>query len=763
MLIALLISALFLLFCPQGFAAPYRIEGSSQTATAKAPEIHDQRQRSITVADAIRMTSVGDPSYYAGGPSKGLVAKFSRDGKRFVVVLRKGNLEHNTNDYSLILFNAADVLHSPVPKILVTLSSSSNRPAIFNIAWLEDNETILFLGEHPGEQTQLYSIKCSSGILERLTNHRTNLTSFVAVGNGSRIAYLAEAASTSFVTEQTLRHGFHITHELLSDLTKGGTGEIPAYQLFIKDPAMPEGKKLAIDGEIEFANAYLSLSPNGGYLVIQTEARQIPGIWTQYEDRYLQVLMHHLPSWGRTRILRYELVNTRTGASQPLIDAPIGAEASEAVWSPDSKSVIVSDVYLPLSIDNTAEQMRRKSHVFLVEVMIPSQDLAVVSDEDVRLLYWNDKTNQIICDLGRLDSLTGKPARRLSFIKNGRVWIQANAETTINDRPEIVLKESLQNAPRIVVRDSANGQESLLMDLNPQLESLALGKVEEVKWKDTLGRQVRGGLYWPLDYVEGHRYPLVIQTHGFNPDRFWVDGPWTTAFAALPLAGKGFFVIQLPDPEPGVWATPEEAPRAMEIYESAIDYLERRGLIDRSRIGIIGFSRTCLYVTYTLTHAPDKFAAASIADGIDGGYFGYMAFANSYPTIANEFDAFIGAPPFGEGLSFWMKNSPAFLMDKVRAPLLIQAIGPTSLLLNWDWFSGMSRLGKPVDMIYLPGGTHVLEKPWERMLSQQSDVDWFCFWLKKEEDEDPTKAGEYTRWRELRDESLKLPPQATQR
>ena len=36
------------------------------------------------------------------------------------------------------------------------------------------------------------------------------------------------------------------------------------------------------------------------------------------------------------------------------------------------------------------------------------------------------------------------------------------------------------------------------------------------------------------------------------------------------------------------------------------------------------------------------------------------------------------------------------------------------------------------------------------MVSQQGAVDWFRFWLKGEEDLDPAKAEQYTRWRELR-------------
>ena len=36
------------------------------------------------------------------------------------------------------------------------------------------------------------------------------------------------------------------------------------------------------------------------------------------------------------------------------------------------------------------------------------------------------------------------------------------------------------------------------------------------------------------------------------------------------------------------------------------------------------------------------------------------------------------------------------------------------------------------------------------MISQQGNVDWFCFWLEDEEDPDPIKAEQYKRWRELR-------------
>src|SRR4029077_4002316 len=142
-----------------------------------------------------------------------------------------------------------------------------------------------------------------------------------------------------------------------------------------------------------------------------------------------------------------------------------------------------------------------------------------------------------------------------------------------------------------------------------------------------------------------------------------------------------------------------------------------RGLIDRSRVGIIGFSRTVYEVGYTLTHSNYKFSAATIADGIDGGYFQYLAF---YPILQDS-ELLNGGQPSGAGLSLWLKNSPTFNLDKVNAPVRIEAFGPGAVLEGWEWFAGLSRCHKPVDFIYLPDAQHLLVKPWERMVSQQGN------------------------------------------
>jgi len=714
-------------------------------------------KRAATVADSIQMTRLGDPYYDSGGSAKGIFAKFSPNGEQFVVVLRKGNLQDNTNEYSLVLFKTEEAFHSPTSRAVVSMSSSSNRPAIQNVVWLNDNDTLLFLGEHPGETSQLFSVKCSSTRLTKLTNHATSLTSFATTPSGDEIVYVAENQDSSLMNDNVSRNGFNVTNERLPGLVSGnsGKGEDGEHSLFIKQPGNRPEIKVKLEGRLtNFDERLMALSSDGTHLLILTEASHISEMWSQYEDQLLRIYTHRLAKNGTqsSGITEYELVDTRTGASTVLSDAPISPYGSEMAWSPDSKSVAVSNMYLPLNVGDPAEQKLRKTRTFLVEFKVPSRQFLTISDEDLRLFKWDPKTDTVICDIGRIDSLNGNNTPKAYFRKNGEAWSRGGvSEEGTPSLPDIVLEEDMNTPPRVFAIAPDGGQKLLLMDLNPQFRDLAFAKVEEVSWKSPLGDEVKGGLYWPVDYVVGRKYPLVIQTHGWVSNKFWMDGVFSTAFAARPLAGKGFFVLQAEEvPDWHLSGTPQEAPTAMADYESAIDYLDGRGLIDRNLVGIIGFSRTCYYVTHMLAFSKYRIAAAVIADGIDADYFQYVAFSNGFHDWAASLEALNGGVPFGDALSSWTKRVSAFHMDQVRAPLRIQALGPISLLTEWNWFSGLYGLGKAVELIYLPDGAHILEKPWERMVSQQGDVDWFCFWLKGEENSDPAKAGQYNRWRALR-------------
>ena len=89
-------------------------------------------------------------------------------------------------------------------------------------------------------------------------------------------------------------------------------------------------------------------------------------------------------------------------------------------------------------------------------------------------------------------------------------------------------------------------------------------------------------------------------------------------------------------------------------------------------------------------------------------------------------------------------------MAKADAPLLLVQPGLLPLFGSIGAFAALRHLNKPVDLIMLQPGTHVMTNPRQRLLSESINVDWFRFWLQDYEDPDPTKAGQYARWRELR-------------
>src|SRR5260370_42504886 len=68
----------------------------ASASTVQSAAVAGISKRPVTVADSIQMTRLGDLIYAEGAPSTGITAKYSPDGKHFVAILKKGNLEANT-------------------------------------------------------------------------------------------------------------------------------------------------------------------------------------------------------------------------------------------------------------------------------------------------------------------------------------------------------------------------------------------------------------------------------------------------------------------------------------------------------------------------------------------------------------------------------------------------------------------------------------------------------------------------------------------
>ena len=187
----------------------------------------------------------------------------------------------------------------------------------------------------------------------------------------------------------------------------------------------------------------------------------------------------------------------------------------------------------------------------------------------------------------------------------------------------------------------------------------------------------------------------------------------------------------------------------MAEFEGIIDYLNGIGLIDPNRVGIVGFSATGPGVGYAIAHSKYRFGAAVLSSTNDAGYFTYLSMFNLDGAMP-RFEPINGGAPFGPGLASWLREAPEFSLDKVSTAMRLEANSSFDVLALWEWFVGFRRLGKPVEMVFMPDADHVVIRPEDRVVSQGGAVDWFDFWLKGEEDPAPAKREQYVRWRELR-------------
>jgi hypothetical protein len=162
------------------------------------------RKRPITVDDVIGMTRL--PASAFGRALTEHFAAFSPDGKQFLVLLQKGNLEYGTNDFSMILFRTAEALDSPRPDVLVQMSSSSNRDAIRQVRWLPDNNTVVFLGETPDEPSQVYTFNVATRVLNKLTHCPEAVTNFDLTPDGRSLVFEADSHPETATARTKVAH-----------------------------------------------------------------------------------------------------------------------------------------------------------------------------------------------------------------------------------------------------------------------------------------------------------------------------------------------------------------------------------------------------------------------------------------------------------------------------------------------------------------------------------------------------------------------------
>jgi dipeptidyl aminopeptidase/acylaminoacyl peptidase len=696
------------------------------------------------------------------------LVEWSPDRGRFFLISRRGNLQCDCNEYELQVFSAehlTQVLHSSAqrqawrPSAWRTVSVSSSHPnelmqGISDAKWL-GNDDVLFMGVRGRGPRHLYRLTLDSGELHDLTPVK-----------GDVFGYSLNAGSLVFKTVRFDRSNTLDTYPAVSV-----TGD-ELFQL-AGAPSMVTELFVSASGATARALATFSsvqagpwIAPDGKHAVFAflPDSPDIPQEWSTYEVA---------PRRGQQTSMQFMLIDVQRQAFRPILNAPVGTVTRagwhtqpDAIWSHDSRHVVLVNTALPVADDET-----RRAMSFVIDVDVTSDQWSIVDSlGGIAASSVGVALNDVSWDaqgLLHIPFTSGTTAGIAVYEQVAGTWRRRS--TSALDRPmnDSVAASGLQ----VAIRENANepaipfatdGRHEVPLAVpDTAIRGLRRARVEDLEWMEPGNRKVRGGLMLPADGEPRHRLPLVIQAHHYLPNRFLPDGSATTAFAAQALASSGMAVLFLDIPtadKDAAWrssvsGTIREGQAFVTRIDAAVEHLVARGLIDPRRIGLVGFSRSGLMTYYALTHpGRTKLAAAVIADGWSASYGEYVIDAATSPPGSSshaEADEYYGGS-FWQNKQAWLEYAPGFNVDRIRTPVLFTTTGRFNTILTLETLGAMRLTRRPYEYLVFPEGSHQLQTPRERQASLQATADWMCFWLQDKENEAAQKGDRFDRWRTIR-------------
>ena len=289
-------------------------------------------------------------------------------------------------------------------------------------------------------------------------------------------------------------------------------------------------------------------------------------------------------------------------------------------------------------------------------------------------------------------------------------------------------------SPGDVWTADASGMRQVTRVFDDIAERFRLPREEAVTWDGEDGVEVEGLLYYPLDYVEGQRYPLVVQTHGgpASSDQF---GEWGSYDYVQVLTDLGYFVLK-PNYR-GSTGYGDDFLRNMvgSYFDQAhldvmagVDHLIDQGLVDGDRMAKMGWSAgghmTNKIITFT-----DRFRAASSGAGAANWISMYaQSDVRTYRT------PWFGGTPWSEDapLEVYREHSPLFQVHNVTTPTIflvgaedVRVPPPQSV----EMWRGVQAQGVPTHLYVAPREPHGWRELRHLLFKANVELDWFERWV----------------------------------
>jgi dipeptidyl aminopeptidase/acylaminoacyl peptidase len=361
-------------------------------------------------------------------------------------------------------------------------------------------------------------------------------------------------------------------------------------------------------------------------------------------------------------------------------------------------------------------------------------------------------------------SLANRATRRLAYYKkNGNSWTkrkidlnEKNDHVSINATSEDGAKviygySTASRLPSFHIADlneTKFSNEKVLVKLNKNLDKKPITKSEVMVWKGYNDEEVTGILYYPENYEEGKRYPLMLSIHG-GPDGVDLD-LWSERWSTYPnlLAQRGMFILK-----PNYHGSGNHGLAFVEsirenYYEpemediiKAIDVLHKQGKVDKTQLGTMGWSAGAIITTMLTVRYPDMFKVAAPGAGD-------VNWTSDYGTcrFGVSFDQhYFGGAPWDDtnGKTYnenYILKSPLFEIEKIKTPTIIfhgsedRAVPRDQ---GWEYYRGLQQVGKaPVRFLWFPGQPHGLGKITHQLRKMEEEITWIETYLLNKPKED---------------------------
>ena len=259
-----------------------------------------------------------------------------------------------------------------------------------------------------------------------------------------------------------------------------------------------------------------------------------------------------------------------------------------------------------------------------------------------------------------LSQLSDGVLNELSSDTDERMWV---ASFTHDREPDLTY-----------LYDHSTGESRLLFRSRPDLDPDQLAETRGVTYTARDGLLIHAFLTLPAG-VDHTDLPLVVKVHG-GP---WANDIWRFDASNQLLANRGYVVLQ-PNFRGSdgygrrhMLAAVKELAGAMhtDLIDGA-DWLVGQGVVDPTRIAIMGASYGGYSALVGATMTPDYFATAiDVVGPSDLARCITSTPEFVRPVLLNNWLAYAGDPDDPADLEWMRSRSPITMVDKIRIPLLI--------------------------------------------------------------------------------------------